>query len=89
MDVSVNDELFDPPQRNDDSDDYDIIEPGFAFHMASSNTDRGMGPIQHYRYRTFGMHGREEVDELSAIFVATQAQGPFLGKKAVMKLKIQ
>ena len=85
---SFNDELFDSPQRNHDSDVYDIIEPGFPFHMAPTNTDWEMG-IQHGWYRTLGTRGREELDGLSVIRVAIQIQGPSLEKKAVMKPKIQ
>ena len=87
MDFSADDELFDPPRREEDPDICKVLGRDFILRMPQSDTDWQMGPIQKERYRTYG--DSLSVEELSVLCVATQVWGPSRGRKAVMKIRIQ
>lgn len=78
-----------PAQRGHGSDIYKIREPSFIFHMSQSDTYWKMGPIQRESSWIQGQPDKAEVGELSAVCIGTQVEGPSIGRKAVMKLKIQ
>ena len=87
MNSSVDYEFFDPPQREEDPDIYKALGPDFIVRMPESDTDWQMGPNQKEKYRTYGES--ISVEDLSVLCIATQVWGPTVGRKAVMKLKIQ
>ena len=87
MNYSVDDELFDPPQREEDPDIYRALGPDFIVRMPKSDTDWQMGSIQKEKYRTYGES--ITVEDLTVLCIATQVWGPSVGRKAFMKLKIQ
>lgn len=90
MDASTyENELFDPPQRVEDSETYKVFGTDYIVTMPWSDTEWKMGPIQQERYRNYEYSKHGSVEELCALCVATQVWGPSVGRKAVMKLKIQ
>lgn len=85
MDSSADDELFNPPQRDEDPHIYRVLGQDFVVRMPNSDTNWQMGPIQKEKYRTYGES--ITVEDLSVLCIATQVWGPSVGRRAVMKLK--
>lgn len=82
-------ELFDPPQRVEDSEVYKVFGNDYIVTMPWSDTEWKVGPVQQERSRNYEYSKHGSAEELCALCVATQVWGPSVGRKTVMKLKIQ
>ncbi|KAE8153515.1 hypothetical protein BDV25DRAFT_136806 [Aspergillus avenaceus] len=83
------DDLFDPPQEIADAELYDYIPKNFLLYMKNTQTEWRLGKVQSEKYRNHYQRHYGETGDICSVCVATQTEGPSVGMKAVVKIKVQ